>query len=116
MPALPPFIPVKSQDQTLTLIQGNLSKALAPALANPLLGGVYVTVTFPKANTDQLVTHGLGSASKVAWLVGPVSTPASVLLSSNNGNSGLNPKPANQILLQSTVAGLTVGLYFFNAP
>jgi len=118
VPALPPFVPVKSPDQTLTLIQSNVAKSLGPVLANTLLCGTYVSVKFTKSSTDQLVTHGLGNATNVAWIV--CQSPAqavgfSIGLSPNNGNPGANPNPAYQILLRSSAPNITVGLYFFNA-
>jgi hypothetical protein len=113
MPALKPFVPVKSQDQTLTLIQSNLSTALAPALANPLAGGRSIQATFGATYTDTLITHNLGSGAKVRFLVGYTSTPGlSIWVSSKP-----SPVPAEMIYLQiSTVGAQVISLPFGGTP
>jgi hypothetical protein len=113
--SLPNFTPVKSDDRVITQIQQSITDALGSLLNIPILAGEYVTVTFGKANTDLLVTHGLGNANNVTWLLGQMSATGSITLSPNNGNASLNPKPAQQVILRSNMAGLTAGLWFFNS-
>jgi hypothetical protein len=122
MPKIPKFVPVKSEDRVLTQVQNNLVRSLEPALSSPILTGKHMTVSFPStADTDIVVTHGLGNSKGVSWLVGTADRATSVYLSPNNLNPSVNPHPEQQIVLRANTGGSSpadvgavVSLYFFN--
>ena len=104
------YVPYKVPDRILTEIQQRISD-WSQSVSSSVSGGVLISkVTFPKANTDVTVVHGLGNAVGVNYFPSLLSAGGTIYLSPN-----ASPSPQNSIILRANVAGLVANLWFFNA-
>ena len=71
-----PYRKFRTKDIDLSRVQDRVDDAITPILTNPLIGGIFIEVSFPSAGTVD-ITHRLGR-QPLGWVITDITAAASI--------------------------------------